>query len=202
MKLFNNKYRVDSSRHPIWDYSANAMYFITICTYAKEHFFGDIQNGKMQLSLIGLIAEKFLADIPNHFNYAKIDEYVVMPNHVHVLLHINNQNSLVETFHHNAFRKGIEDEDIFIYVRKTLQCNTSTENKNEFMSGISPKKGSVSTIIRSYKSIVTREARKINSDFSWQERFHDHIIRNDTSYYKIKNYIKNNPENWETDTFY
>ncbi|MFP4622282.1 MAG: transposase, partial [Bacteroidales bacterium] len=74
--------------------------------------------------------------------------------------------------------------------------------KNQFMSNISPKPGSVSTIIRSYKSIVTKHARKINPAFAWQSRFYDHIIRNDRSYERIKQYIIDNPKNWKNDRFY
>jgi REP element-mobilizing transposase RayT len=70
------------------------------------------------------------------------------------------------------------------------------------MSEISPKPGSVSTIIRSYKSAVTRHARKINPNFAWQSRFWDHVIRNDSSFQKIRQYIINNPKKWEIDRFY
>jgi REP element-mobilizing transposase RayT len=198
MNLFNNKYRVDSIRLPDWDYSTNAIYFITICTSGKEHFFGKIEKEKMQFSQIGLIAKQYLSEIPNHFYYVRIDAFTIMPNHIHALIVMNQIK--ISVF--NTSNKGIDDEDIFIDVRETLQCNVSTEGKDEYMSKISPEKGSISTVIRSYKSIVTREARKINPDFAWQERFHDHIVRYDTSYYKIKQYIKDNPKNWETDTFY
>ncbi|MNK06591.1 Transposase IS200 like protein [compost metagenome] len=202
MKLFNNKYRIDSARLNNWDYSQNAVYFITICSGNKEHYFGEIKDGKMYLSDIGEIADIFLNQIPDHFNFTAIDAYVVMPNHIHILLVINRPVSKVEILHSDIIQKGITDEDIFINVRETLQCNVSTDGKNEFMAQISPKKGSVSTIIRSYKSAVSKEARTINYGFLWQERFHDHIVRNDSSYYKIKNYILDNPANWDKDKFY
>ncbi|SLM28881.1 conserved hypothetical protein [Desulfamplus magnetovallimortis] len=70
------------------------------------------------------------------------------------------------------------------------------------MSKISPKSNSISTIIRSYKSAVTRHARRMGFEFQWQSRFHDHIIRNDVEYQRIYNYIKNNPANWEEDRFF
>jgi len=69
------------------------------------------------------------------------------------------------------------------------------------MSNISLKPGSVSTIIRSYKSVVTKHARKINPAFIWQPRFYDHIIRNDGSYERIRQYITENPKNSEEDRF-
>ena len=55
--------------------------------------------------------------------------------------------------------------------------------------------------MRGFKSAVTTFAVKNNIEFGWQERFHDHIIRNEESYQKIRNYIINNPSNWKTDKF-
>jgi len=69
------------------------------------------------------------------------------------------------------------------------------------MAAISPKPGSLSTIIRSYKSAVTKQARHIHADFAWQTRFHDHIIRTNDSFQRIENYIINNPSKWADDTF-
>ena len=71
--------------------------------------------------------------------------------------------------------------------------------KNYQMSKISPKSGSLSAIIRSYKSIVAREAKKTNPFFSWQSRFYEHIIRNEKSLYEIRYYIRYNPAKWESD---
>ncbi len=70
------------------------------------------------------------------------------------------------------------------------------------MAKISPKSNSVSSIVRSYKSAVTRHARRLGFQFQWQTRFHDHIIRNDESFQRISHYIIKNPSNWQQDTFY
>tara|TARA_R110000850_G_scaffold232318_2_gene357075 strand:+ start:671 stop:955 length:285 start_codon:yes stop_codon:yes gene_type:complete len=74
-------------------------------------------------------------------------------------------------------------------------------DKNEQMAAISPKFGSLSSIIRSYKSAVTRDSRASNEYFAWQSKFHDYIIRDDKAYYNIQRYIVNNPKKWEEDTF-
>lgn len=195
---FKNKYRIKSARLPNWDYGSNGMYFITICTQNREHFFGDIIDGKMQLNEIGELAQKYWNEIPQHFPFVKLGEFVVMPNHTHGILIINKM-----------------DDDISVTTTttvETLRCNASTPNamsspnpisssKNQKMANISPKPGSISTIIRSYKSVLTKNARLINPDFGWQSRFHDHIIRNDKSYQNISNYIINNPINWNEDKF-
>ena len=70
------------------------------------------------------------------------------------------------------------------------------------MAKISPKRGTISTLLRSYKSVVTKNAHFIHADFAWQERFHDHIIRNSESFERIQNYIENNVANWKEDKFY
>ena len=71
--------------------------------------------------------------------------------------------------------------------------------KNDKMSSISPKPGTISTIIRSYKSVVTKHAKQFDSKFAWQPRFHDHIIRNQISFENIQKYILNNPLKWKED---
>ena len=70
------------------------------------------------------------------------------------------------------------------------------------MAAISPKSASVSTIIRSYKSAVTKQTHRLGCTFEWQPRFHDHIIRDEVEYRRISYYIETNVENWETDCFF
>lgn len=187
---FQNKYRISSSRLKNWDYGQNAVYFITICTGNREHFFGKIASvndkNEMQLNEIGILADKFWAEIPQHFPFVELGNHVVMPNHVHGILIID---------------KKIVVDDVVV---ETLQCNVSTENgmKNEQMAKISPKPGTISIILRSYKSVVTKNAHFIPADFAWQERFHDHILRNSESFERIQNYIENNVANWKEDKFY
>jgi putative transposase len=182
MEKFKNKYRIPSARLQSWDYGANGAYFITICTQNREHFFGEIMNGEMQLNEIGKLAEQYWVEIPNHFPFIELGNFVVMPNHTHGILIIDKSDG-----------DNVE----------TLRCNVSTHTtKNEQMAKISPKSGTLSTIIRSYKSVVSKNARLIHADFNWQSRFHDHIIRDAQSFENIQNYIANNPINWGKDKFY
>ena len=144
--LYKNKYRLESIRLQNWDYSWNGHYFITICTKEKQHFFGNIENEKIILNEIGKIAEKFWLEIPNHFSDVKLDEFVIMPNHVHGILIIDKNNlncSNVETLQCNVSTINIDVK------LKNDKCNVST--KNGFYSKISTKPKSISTIIRSYK---------------------------------------------------
>ncbi|MEI1375314.1 hypothetical protein PQG02_24555 [Nostoc sp. UHCC 0926] len=93
---YKGKYRIDSTRLPAWSYASNAGYFLTICTDGKKCFFGEVVQGKMQLSPIGEIAQKLWYEIPNHFSNCQIDSFCVMPNHIHGILIINQtQENLV-----------------------------------------------------------------------------------------------------------
>jgi hypothetical protein len=65
-----------------WDYGSNGIYFITICTQNREHFFGNIIHGKMQLNKIGALADKYWHEIPQHFLFIKLGEFVVMPKKI------------------------------------------------------------------------------------------------------------------------
>ena len=186
---FQNKYRISSSRLKNWDYGKNGAYFITICTGKRDHFFGEIvlvnSKNEMQFNEIGRLANQFWSEIPKHFPFVELGNFQVMPNHVHGIIIIDKKNTVVV---------------------ETLPCNVSTEieteTKNQQMAKISPKSGTISVILRSYKSVVTKNSRYIHADFEWQERFYDHIIRDSESFERIQNYIANNVENWKEDRFH
>lgn len=90
----NNKYkgiyRSESTRLQKWDYGWNAIYFVTICTKDRQHYFGEITDGKMHLSPVGAIADVLWHELTNHFDNIELDAFVVMPNHIHGIIAINN----------------------------------------------------------------------------------------------------------------
>lgn len=73
-------------RLPGYNYAQPGEYFITICTKDRQHLFGEIQHGTVRLSNVGLIVQTYLAEIPKQFNYVKLDKWVIMPNHMHMIL--------------------------------------------------------------------------------------------------------------------
>jgi putative transposase len=102
MTLYQNKYRIESARCPTWDYTSNGLYFVTICTKNRQCFFGDVVNEEMQLSLMGaIVAEEWekTAQIRPH---VQLDAWVVMPNHFHGIIVINQPTPVVETFRRNV----------------------------------------------------------------------------------------------------
>ena len=191
---FKNKYRIASARLSNWDYSSNAAYFITICTANREHYLGTIIDSKMQLSPIGEFAFKCWKDIPNHFPHFFLDEFVVIPNHVHGLVLIekpyidnNSLSTIVKTRYALSLRKKDMDEPI----EKPRHPRYQNQGKN-----------TISSMVGSFKATVTKYCNENKFRFGWQTRFHDHVIRDADEFYSIRNYIINNPGNWNTDKFY
>ena len=187
---FQNKYRNESARAQWWDYGNNGAYFVTICTKNREHFFGEIVNSEMVLSETGKLCEKYLNEIPEHFPFVLLDSSAVMPDHVHAIIVIDKPAVLsLGTLQCNIPATTITNSSVI--------DNNNEKTKNIAMASISPKSGSLSAVVRSFKSAVTRDAHLIRTDFEWQPRFHDHIIRDEKSFQRIKNYILNNPKNWK-----
>ncbi len=213
MTLFQNKYRIESARLQGWDYGSNAMYFVTICTQNRECFFGEIvetpnmETPEMQLSEIGTMADHFWNEIPTHFPFVELGEYIVMPNHVHGIIIINKRDGILrdgivdDGIVHDGIVEtpklgvstGIVDDGIV----QTPKLGVSTDAASEKW-----KSATLGVIINQYKRICTIESRKINRYFAWHARFHDHIIRNDASYQRIRHYIEHNPEKWQEDIFH
>jgi REP element-mobilizing transposase RayT len=183
MALYKNKYRIESTRLKEWDYSSNGHYFITVCTKKHQCFFGDVINGKMQLNEMGKIAEEEWKKTEQIRKNVKLDEYRVMPNHLHGIIVIENELvSNVET-----------------HCSASLPQNTFLQQgyKNKF----GPQRNNLSSILRGFKSATTNRIHTIGYyEFSWQERFHDHIIRNEKSLQRIREYIRTNPLRWHLDT--
>lgn len=178
---FQNKYRISSIRAQWWDYGWNGAYFITICTQNREQYFGEIQNNKMILSHVGIIADLLWHQIPNHHKNVKLGDFVVMPNHIHGILIIDkklNNANIVETGH---------------------ALSLSEKPGSQRFQNIG--KNTISSIVGSYKSAVTKHANRLGYTHQWQKLFYDNIIRDNNQYQRISDYIVSNPENWAKDKF-
>lgn len=208
---FNNKYRVPSHRMPNWDYSGNGVYFITIVTQNRECILGQIvtlhgsQNPHVPhvpshapspppspsapayilLSDFGkIVHDEWLKSFEIR-NELFLDEYVIMPNHIHAI--------------------------VILIKPKTEKLN-STHNPHE-KSALIRKPQSISSFIAGFKSVVNTEIDDFidqhhldipkynrNNHF-FQPNYHDHVIRNDSEYRRIKKYIITNPLKWNNDKF-
>ena len=178
-----------------YDYSLAGLYFITICCQDRECRFGKIENDKMILNRLGKIADECWLEIPKHFPNVILHEYVVMPNHVHGIIELVNDDNVV----------GVENF-------QPLQHHNESQ-RNEFQKMI-PR--SIGSIVKGFKIGVTKWFR-INEDVYvgdgnfqpqqsqrklWQRNYYEHIIRNEQSYQTISDYIINNPVKWKGDKFY
>ena len=156
-------------RLPDYDYSTPGVYFITICTHEKRCIFGKILptnifgDMQMQYSSIGKIAKECLLDVESHYDNIKIDQWVIMPNHIHLLIRIEER---INPFPTNSYN--------------------------------------ISNVVGKYKAAVTRAVGNafMHSGKLWQTSFYDHIIRNDSDYQNIWQYISGNPSKWLEDCFY
>jgi len=180
---FIEKYTTKSPRLSNWNYSTPGIYFVTICTLNHNNFFGKIGNDKIILSYCGQIAQQCLLDIPKHFLQIDLDNFVIMPNHLHILFRIKTPISKsVETRDRASLQKGYQS---FHFHRLAIKSNQ-----------ILPK------IINQYKSSVKRICNQQHLFFSWQSRFHDEIIKTRSQFLITRRYIQNNIVNWEKDKFY
>lgn len=172
MSKFNNKYRIESTRINDYDYSKDGYYYLTLCSKDKRNIFSEIKNGNVILNTLGNIVEFELKNSCEIRKEIFLDEYVIMPNHLHIIILINQE----------------ADE-------MTHLSSKHSHNSN---------KKSLSTFFMGFKQAVTRSYRTEINDTNftiWQPRFYEHIIRSEKSLFKIRNYILNNPFNWDLDEY-
>ena len=204
---FKDIYRIESTRLKGWDYTKPGKYFVTICTCNREEFFGEIVNYKMVLSDIGKIAKSEWLKTEKNRKNVKLDKYVIMPNHIHGIVIIENTNKPYPVGNvRNVRVETRRASSLQCPKTSSLQCKKPTSLQYK-MAKISPKPNSLSSIIGSFKSAVTKTANRRDvacyvstaANFVWQPRFYDHIIRNKESLNEIREYIRKNPENWNND---
>ncbi len=202
MSLYNNKYRVESTRLPGWDYSSNGMYYITMVTQYRVCNLGEIVAVNipvMKLSDFGKIVDTEWQKSFEIRNELFLDEYIIMPNHLHAIVIINNDESMMV------------DEPVAITVethgRASLQSDPILQFRSfhrlpksisSFLAGF---KSAVNTKIDDYIDINDLNIPKYNrKNHFFQPDFYDHIIRNDNELFRIRKYIKNNVQNWVYDS--
>ena len=190
---FRNTYRIPSARWQDWDYGANAACFVTICTAHRERFFGEIAGGEMTLTEIGRTAQVEWLKTPGLRPDMNIilGEYVVMPNHFHGIIAIGENPYNTDAPGVGGGVGGVQTQCI-----ASLQSNASRQwQTNKF----GPQSKNLASIIRGFKSAVTKYAAMHAIPFAWQARFHDRVIRDNGEHHRIAQYINANIENWQDD---
>jgi putative transposase len=167
-------------RLPGFNYAINNAYFVTIVCANRTSFFGKITDNEMDLSALGLIAQNHIYRAKELKKNIAIPEYVIMPNHVHLIVILQNEEIPIKS------------------APSVLPLGDGFERRGH----IGPQqKGALGTFVNGYKGHVTREARKQGyMDFGWQSKFNDRIIRNEKEYSRIAQYINENVVNWDEDS--
>lgn len=164
-----NGFRIESNR-AYWHNYQCGTYFVTICTQCKKHYFGTIDNDEMQMSAQGLIANDILSSTETLYSFVQLLSYVVMPNHVHLLITIYHKES-----------------------NDTISTGNILHGNNPMVHN------SLGTVIRGVKAKISYEIRQKGYDFQWQSRYHDHIINSVEELNNIADYIKYNVQRWGND---
>jgi hypothetical protein len=225
---FRNKYRSGSARLYGYDYSRKGAYFVTICTRTKIPCLGKIVDERMILSEIGIIVKGYWMEIQEHFRNIYLDEFVIMPDHLHGIIIIKQKTEL------NSDSLQIEIPKLDVSIEQPVEPEKSSRHNDVEISklgdtihqpvepeklsrpydaetpnlGVSTgvktgnpywKSNSIGSIINQFKRICTIKTRMAGLDFTWQPRFYDHVIRSHTELEFIRNYIRNNVANWNID---
>jgi putative transposase len=181
-----------SVRLPNYDYAQAGAYFVTICTHKRQLL--------LENTVIRTIAERCWLAIPEHFPLVTLDEWVVMPNHVHGIIVIADQRE--------DARPNNNDETNESH-RRGVQLNAPTANNNDRNvprdpanrhSLISPHRNTLAVIVRTYKGAVTTLCRRAGyPNFRWQRSYYERVIRDDAELNNVRQYIIDNPANWNQD---
>jgi REP element-mobilizing transposase RayT len=162
-----------------YDYSQAGAYFITICAQNRHCLFGSITEGAMVLNDAGRMVADCWLQIPDHFLNIELDEWVVMPNHIHGIVVIVGAN------HHSIVRANDDSP---------LPANVSHPTGTARTIG---------SMVRGFKIGVTKWYRKRSvTSKIWQRNYWDHIIRNESELNRIRQYILDNPMQWEQDSLH
>ena len=176
MRLTNHNRQ--SIRLAGFNYSQPGVYFITLVAHTRENLFGEIKNGGMRLNEYGEIVKKTWNDLPNHVGNIALDEFTIMPNHVHGIIMIVGAGS------------------------KPAHAGPVKRAGFEPPLTVTKKKHALPEIIRQYKTFSARrinQIRKTPGQTIWQRNYYEHVVRDENDLFGIRKYVRDNPVNWESD---
>lgn len=157
-----------------YGYSQNGAYFVTVCTHNRECLLGEITDGEMVTNEYGKIVDKCWRDLPNHYPNIQLDYFVVMPNHFHGIVMINIAGAGVGA---NAVGAGFKPAP-----------TTTNHGLSEFIRAL-----------KTFSSEQINQIRNTPGISAWQRNYYEHIIRNEDDLNRIREYIRNNPTQWDED---
>ena len=168
--------RRTSNRLKGWDYASVSAYFVTLVVKDRACIFGDVIDGEMWPSPIGSVIDESWLWLGEQYDHLKLDAYIVMPNHLHGIVMID------------------EDDEAL---------NIGIENAVAIQSKPIPKKRKpLGRLIGAFKTVSTKRINELNSTPGasiWQRGFYDRIIRNEQELESVREYILGNPAKWDED---
>ncbi len=168
-----------------YDYASEGAYFVTICIKNRECVLGEVFDRSIKPNPANIMISKWWIELNNKFPSIQTDEHIVMPNHFHGIIRVG------------AALCGRPNPDVDISI------DTNPPQKGH------PHRGAptLGNIIDWFKTMTTNEyIRRVKQDgwlpcagVFWQRNYHERIIRNDDELNRIRQYIQNNPQNWDQD---
>ncbi len=185
-----------------YDYSLTGTYFVTVCVHDKKCLLGTVSDNGVVLSPIGEFVNRYLNQIQDRFDSAELDEFVIMPNHIHAIIVINNDN--VDTMDGCTATVGAIHK--LPDTQFTQIAHTGNSNQLRLIHELTiqeqRRKMLISKIMGWFKMYSANKAniilRKSVQRF-WQRNYYDHIVRNENELNRIREYIINNPMKWQSD---
>jgi REP element-mobilizing transposase RayT len=186
-------------RHSIrlknYDYSQAGAYFVTICAWQRECLFGEIEHGEMVLNDLGRIVESVWCQLPRYFSNIALDVHIIMPNHFHGILHINEfVGAKQDSPALPAFDLHGNKDDI------ATKGKAGEALALPLLHGSAS--GSLCSIVQNFKSVSTRKVNKFRTNPGypvWQRNYYERVVRNEEELSRAREYIVNNPMKWELD---
>jgi putative transposase len=166
------------------DYGGDGTYFITVCTCNRACLFGEVYRGVVDLNEVGRIAASTWTEIIRHFPGLILDDWVVMPNHLHGIIALSGIENPCDDVAHLAWKARF---------RAMPQAAPSR------LLARGPARKSLAAIVGSFKSAATRRINRIRGTPAtpvWQRGYHEHIIDGLSALNRIRQYIAENPSRW------
>ena len=190
----------NSTRLQSYDYRSAGAYFVTICTFQKEQILAEIKDGEARLTSLGNVVHECWNEVPQHFPNVELDMSVVMPNHLHAIFMIHEPVG--------ATHASPDDVTADVVGARHASPDNGTTDKTRARhasplqkSGL-PKR-SIGAIVGSFKSSCTKRINELRDTPGlpvWQRNYHERVIRNDEELHALRDYIRNNPAQWEVDS--
>ncbi|MBS7364959.1 MAG: hypothetical protein KIH03_14260 [Paludibacteraceae bacterium] len=187
-----------------WHDYKGGEYFVTICTKDRVHFFGEVYGGEMRMTSIGKMLKQEIEKTEKiRGGEVSIPLYVIMPNHVHLIVVVSCRDALHASGASHASDTKKDACSVMDACDASVQgLGQEADRMDKQGQEFGPQSKNLGSVIRGIKSAVTRFANENNIPFAWQSRYHDHIVRNQDEMNRIAEYIETNPIRWESDCFY